>query len=117
MGPMWNDKPLVLQIDHINGVSNDNRIENLQILCPNCHTQTVTFAGRRFKKHKDKNTNKNPNWRKKPRPHKRKVEWPSKNELSSLLKNNSWVSIGRMYKVSDNAVRKWAKHYNLMESA
>jgi len=45
-GPLWNDLPLVLQLDHINGVSNDHRIENLRILCPNCHTQTETFAGK-----------------------------------------------------------------------
>lgn len=44
--PVWNGKLLVLQLDHINGVSNDHRIENLRILCPNCHTQTETFAGR-----------------------------------------------------------------------
>lgn len=42
----WNGKPLVLQIDHINGDHSDNRIENLRFICPNCHTQTETFAGR-----------------------------------------------------------------------
>lgn len=44
--PMWNEKPLTLQIDHINGISNDNRIENLRIICPHCHSQTENFAGR-----------------------------------------------------------------------
>jgi HNH endonuclease len=44
--PMWNNKPLSLQIDHINGVSNDNRLENLRILCPHCHSQTANFAGK-----------------------------------------------------------------------
>ncbi len=42
----WNGKPLVLQLDHLNGIHNDNRIDNLRWLCPNCHTQTTTFAGR-----------------------------------------------------------------------
>lgn len=46
IGPNWNGRPLTLQLDHINGINNDHRIENLQILCPNCHTQTSTFAGR-----------------------------------------------------------------------
>lgn len=48
----WNNKPLVLQLDHINGISNDHRIENLRLLCPNCHSQTSTFAGRNINKDK-----------------------------------------------------------------
>ena len=46
-GPVWNGKPMVLQLDHINGKNNDHRIENLRILCPNCHSQTETYAGRK----------------------------------------------------------------------
>jgi hypothetical protein len=42
----WNGKPITLQLDHINGVHLDHRIENLRLLCPNCHSQTETFAGR-----------------------------------------------------------------------
>ena len=44
-----NGKKLVLQLDHINGDNNDYRIENLRILCPNCHSQTNTFAGKNQK--------------------------------------------------------------------
>lgn len=46
----WNDKPLSLQLEHKNGVNNDNRLENLEFLCPNCHSQTDSYAGK-GKKH------------------------------------------------------------------
>ncbi len=44
--PYWNGRELALQLDHINGNHLDNRIENIRILCPNCHSQTDTFAGK-----------------------------------------------------------------------
>ena len=43
---IWNDKPISLQLDHINGKCNDHRLENLRFLCPNCHSQTDTYAGK-----------------------------------------------------------------------
>jgi 5-methylcytosine-specific restriction endonuclease McrA len=46
----WLGKPLSIQIDHINGKNDDWRIENLRMLCPNCHSQTPTFAGRNQKR-------------------------------------------------------------------
>lgn len=45
----WNGKTLSLEIDHINGINNDNRIENLRFLCPNCHSQTTTYGSRNQK--------------------------------------------------------------------
>jgi 5-methylcytosine-specific restriction endonuclease McrA len=52
IGDVWNGKPLALHLDHINGVNNDNRIENLRLLCPNCHSQTETYAGKNVGKNK-----------------------------------------------------------------
>lgn len=42
----WKGKPISLQLDHVNGDKFDHRIENLRLLCPNCHSQTDTFGGK-----------------------------------------------------------------------
>lgn len=42
----WNGKTLSLELDHINGINDDNRLENLRFLCPNCHSQTTTYGSR-----------------------------------------------------------------------
>ena len=46
IGDSWNEKKLVLQLDHINGVNNDHRLENLRFVCPNCHSQQDTYAAK-----------------------------------------------------------------------
>lgn len=116
MGKEWNGKPLVLILDHINGISNDHRIENLRFLCPNCNSQTATFAGRQLKKthlcktcglqKKTKYSDMCSICSKKLT---RKVDRPSKEELLEILKEESYVAVGKKYGVSDNAVRKWLK--------
>lgn len=45
----WMGKPTPLELDHINGVRTDNRLENLRLLCPNCHAQTSTYRGKNKK--------------------------------------------------------------------
>jgi 5-methylcytosine-specific restriction endonuclease McrA len=44
--PVWNGIKLSLQLDHINGVNDDNRMENLRFVCPNCHSQQDTYAAK-----------------------------------------------------------------------
>lgn len=55
--PTWAGQPLSLQLDHIDGNSDNNHLSNLRLLCPNCHSQTCTFAGKSGNKKKDTKRN------------------------------------------------------------
>src|SRR5215203_3243297 len=123
--PEWNGKPLVLQLDHVNGDRFDNRRENLRILCPHCHTQTDTFSNKRSKKdaknekryslcecgarkHKDSLrcascVNKNRTG------HGAKIEWPPVSEVLEMINNSNFYQVGKELGVSDNAVRKYLR--------
>lgn len=121
----WCGKKLSLQLDHINGINNDNRLENLRLLCPNCHSQTETFSGKRHKIsnfcedcgekiHKQSkkcfkcsSISKGIN--------QRKFEI-SKEELENLINKYPMTTVGKMLGVSDNAVRKRCKRLGLMKS-
>lgn len=103
----WMGKPISLQIHHINGVHNDNRLANIMLLCPNCHSQTDTYAG------KNSNREKNTKLLKEDKPVK-SSNVPSKEELIEAFKTyKSYSMVGKHYGVSDNAVRKWCKRYEI----
>lgn len=44
---MWNNAVLTLHLDHIDGDNKNNNLDNLRFLCPNCHTQTATYGGKK----------------------------------------------------------------------
>lgn len=48
--PIWKDKPLVLILDHIDGVNNNHLLNNLRFVCPNCNSQLPTHSGKNIKK-------------------------------------------------------------------
>ena len=121
---IWNNIKLSLQLDHINGNHYDNRLENLRIVCPNCHTQTSTFSSKKRKiKHFCIDCNKtisrtsircNHCARIYHSKHKVPIELlPSKEELKKMIFSISFTEIGKKYNVSDSCIRKWCKKENL----
>jgi hypothetical protein len=56
----WRGRFLSIQLDHRNGVRDDHRLENLRMLCPNCHSQTETFGARNRKPSADRKTEYSP---------------------------------------------------------
>jgi hypothetical protein len=111
-GRNWNGKPLTLQLDHINGIANDHRLENLRWLCPNCHSQTDTFAGKgrskivlQNKLHKCKKVFK----------YKTKIEWPSDSELSKLVWEIPRSKLALQLGISDKAIAKHCKKHGISQ--
>lgn len=133
-----------LELHHINGNHYDNRMENLMIVCPNCHSiihRSLNRLNGANKTMKKPNTNKskpvytkiceNPDCGVSFKPKKanqrfcsqdcykkcQKQHIPSKEELLAVFKQyKSFVGVGRRYNVSDNAIRKWLSEHDLPTS-
>lgn len=128
LGNEWQGKFISLQLDHKDGDRCNNQLENLRILCPNCHSQTESFAGKRKKKlnkvrktisinkcvfcgleYGAKNTSQKYCSYECHKKSLRKVERPSKEQLQKEISESSFVQVGKKYGVSDNTIRKWLK--------
>lgn len=121
VGDMYNNKPITLQLDHINGVNNDHRIENLRFLCPNCHSQTENYAGKKNKKY-ELRVNRcecskiiSPSAKRCPNcvERKKKITWPSIENLTNMLWEKPTSSIAKELGVSDTAIKKFCRKHNI----
>lgn len=110
----WNGEPIPLELHHINGNRHDNRLENLQLLCCNCHAQTENFCGKNITKKEKKVHIKSKVHNKAQTKIIRQTKCPNKETLIEQYKElGSFKKIGEYYNVSDKAVQKWFKKYEL----
>lgn len=130
---LWRGKRMGLILDHENGVSDDNRLENLRIVCPNCAATLDTHCGRKRQLTRPKRQCERcgkpfrPRYRQqrycsracgsrwdrsgRPRPSERRVFRPPYSQLIREVRALGYCAVGRRYGVSDNAIRKWIRQY------
>ncbi len=99
----WNGKKLSLQLDHLNGIRNDNRLNNLRFLCPNCHSQTSTFSGKSKRKSERTIIKKDNPFRKQ----KTKILWPDVEEMKKLVWSKPSSQLSIELGVSDTSIKKY----------
>jgi len=128
--PFWQNKPLTLILDHINGKNNDHSFENLRWVCPNCNQQLETTNGKNRKILEKVNHCKNcgciiqkkstycrkcctQKIKKKKNEQTLKKYNLNRNELKNLIRTQSFTNIGKMFSVTDNMIRKLCDKFNL----
>ncbi|HEY1357518.1 MAG TPA: hypothetical protein VGF21_04355 [Thermoleophilaceae bacterium] len=129
----WRGRTMSLILDHVNGVRDDHRLENLRIVCPNCAATLDTHCGRRTRRLRTAleclrcghsfvpryDTQRycsrecGTRWDRRGinRPGARKVERPPHQQLLEQVDHFGYLATGRKYGVTDNAIRKWLREY------
>jgi Zn finger protein HypA/HybF involved in hydrogenase expression len=132
-GELWRGRRMSLVLDHVNGVHDDHRLENLRILCPNCNATLDTHCGRhKTRKHHDRScptcggsfrpTTGGQRYcstscagrgegNRRAQVARRRAERPSYAQLVAEIQALGYLGVGRRYGVSDNAIRKWRRAY------
>ena len=129
-GELWRGRRLALILDHANGVSDDHRLENLRILCPNCAATLETHCGRNVhyrrecatcgaefrpkgakQRHCSHSCGACSEANRIAHEQQRLVERPPYEQLLAEIAASNWSAVGRKYGVSDNAIRKWVRAY------
>jgi hypothetical protein len=132
-GEVWRGQVMGLILDHINGVSDDHRLANLRIVCPNCAATLDTHCARKRRltrveqeclrcgksfRPRDRRQRYcsracGMRWDRTgvPRPGARKVDRPPYSQLLQEVNAIGYSATGRRYGVTDNAIRKWLRQY------
>lgn len=106
----WLNTKIPLELHHKDNNHLNNSLDNLLIVCPNCHAHLHKL---------DRDYHRNINKKQKKsqkgisKPHTRKVERPSLETLEKEVQENGFVATGHKYGVSDNSIRKWIRFYKL----
>ena len=132
----WMGKPIPLELHHRDGDHYNNNLDNLEILCPNCHALQPNYRGRNTKEHKRKHSNKNKNKHNSKEKNyckmcgkeidirsnycvscyaivQQKQQRPERDVLKKLIRTTSFLQIGKQFNVSDKTISKWCKSMNL----